>query len=185
MTSILLVRHADAPWSPDEMRPLSPEGEAAAHRLAAQLSSLPITAVYSSPYRRALQTLAPLADHLGLPVRELSGLRERSLGSFGSVSFEEAVASTWTDFDLAYCGGESSREAQRRGISSIRWLADRHPDGLVVAGTHGNLLALVLNAFDGSVGLEFWRTLTRPDVVRLDLLSSGQSRHYRPETRTI
>jgi len=161
------------------MRSLSGKGELAAQRLAGSLSRLPIAAVYSSPYRRSLETVSPLADRLGLPVRELPELRERALGSFDPSPFEEAVAATWARFDYAHPGGESNREAQRRGVEAIRFLASRHPEELVVAGTHGNLLALILNAFDGRVGFDFWRSLALPDVLRLDLDGSGRGTYQR------
>ena len=81
MTSFLLVRHAYAPWSPDEMRSLSSDGELEADRLAQQLSALPITAVYSSPYRRSPPNdpfIWSLFFGLGLSV-------DRSLDSFNEI----------------------------------------------------------------------------------------------------
>ncbi|MEZ4278490.1 MAG: histidine phosphatase family protein [Myxococcota bacterium] len=179
MTSILLVRHTHAPWSPDEMRSLSRNGQLAAEQLADQLVALPITAVYSSPYTRSLETVAPLATRLSLPVHELPDLRERDLGSFGSLSFEQAVASTWADFDFAHAGGESNREAQCRGLSVIRSLSARHRDEVIVAGTHGNLLALILSAYDDRISFDFWRSLALPDVLRLDLARSGKGTYCR------
>ncbi|MBI4517600.1 MAG: histidine phosphatase family protein [Deltaproteobacteria bacterium] len=185
MTSILLVRHAHAPWSTDEMRSLSRRGQLDADRLADELAVLPITAVYSSPYRRSLETVSPLAARLDLPVQELPDLRERALGSFNSRSFEQAVASTWADLDFAHAGGESNREARHRGISTIRFLATRHPDDVVVAGTHGNLLALILSAFDDRVAFDFWRSLKFPDVLRLDLERSGKGAYHRLSSRAV
>ncbi len=179
MTSVLLVRHAHAPWSPDEMRSLSQEGKAAADRLADQFAALPIAAVYSSPYRRSVETVSPIAVRRKLAVRELPDLRERALGSINSLDFEQAVASTWTDFDSAHAGGESNREARHRGLSAIRFLATRHPDEVVVAGTHGNLLALILSAFDDRVDFDFWRSLKFPDILRLDLERSGAGTYHR------
>jgi len=167
------------------MRSLSREGKVAADRLANQLAALPIAAVYSSPYRRSVETVSPLADHLELSVRELPDLRERALGSIESLDFEQAVASTWTDFDFAHAGGESNRQAQNRGLSAIRFLANRHPDGVVVAGTHGNLLALILSAFDDRVSVDFWRSLKFPDVLRLDLEGSGAGTYHRLNTRAV
>jgi 2,3-bisphosphoglycerate-dependent phosphoglycerate mutase len=35
--------------------------------------------------------------------------------------------------------------------------------------THGNLLALVLNALDPRFGYEFWRQLSFPDIYQLAL----------------
>jgi 2,3-bisphosphoglycerate-dependent phosphoglycerate mutase len=37
----------------------------------------------------------------------------------------------------------------------------------VVLATHGNLLALVLNALDGKFAYEFWRRLSFPDIYQL------------------
>lgn len=39
----------------------------------------------------------------------------------------------------------------------------------LVVATHGNLPALDLAAVDSSVGFEFCRALTFPDILRLDL----------------
>jgi 2,3-bisphosphoglycerate-dependent phosphoglycerate mutase len=167
------------------MRPLSRAGQLDADRLAVQLEVLPIAAVYSSPYRRSLETVSPLAARLHLPVQELPDLRERALGSFTSLSFDQAVASTWADFDFAHAGGESNREARRRGLSAIRSLAARHPDEVVVAGTHGNLLALILSAFDDRIAFDFWRSLEFPDVLRLDLKRSGEGAFHRVSSRAV
>ena len=173
VTTFLLIRHAEAPWSEDESRPLSAAGLRAAGRLPERVSGFSIGAIYSSPYRRALQTASPLAERLGLPIAEVFDLRERTLGSFRCASFEEAVAATWADFDFAHPGGESSRAAQRRAVGLVRSLAPRHPSGTVALSTHGNLLALLLNAFDERVDLEFWKSLAFPDVFELRLLPSG------------
>jgi 2,3-bisphosphoglycerate-dependent phosphoglycerate mutase len=83
------------------------------------------------------------------------------------------VAATWLDFDLVHPGGESSRSARQRVLAVVGGLARRHPSRTVALATHGNLLALLLNGFDRSVGFEFWRSLTFPDVFELRLLHSG------------
>ena len=154
------------------MRSLSDGGRKAAHRLADRLVALPIAAVYSSPYRRATETVSPLAARLGLDVQEHPDLRERILGAIDPIGFDDAVAATWADFDFAHTGGESCREAQRRGVAAVRLIVARHPKQLIVASTHGNILALVLNAFDPRIGFDFWRSLEFPDVFELDLGSS-------------
>jgi 2,3-bisphosphoglycerate-dependent phosphoglycerate mutase len=161
---------------PDEMRPLSAAGKRASEHLAKSLAELGIEAIYSSPYRRAVETVTPLAALLGQPIRELSDLREREFGSIESDSFEQAVAATWSDFDFAHPGGESNRTAQRRARAVTEMLVRRHPSGPVALATHGNLLSLLVNAYDRSVGLDLWRTLSNPDVVRLDVLPSGEGR---------
>ncbi len=45
----------------------------------------------------------------------------------------------------------------------------------MVVGTHGNLLTLVLNAYDERFGVEFWRTdLTMPDVYEVEFADGSR-----------
>ncbi len=69
---LILVRHASAePASggPDELRPLSAEGRAAAQRLGERLAALAPDAVVSSPLRRARETAEPIAARAGVELR--------------------------------------------------------------------------------------------------------------------
>jgi len=176
MSALYLVRHAHAGWTPDEGRPLSARGSADAQRVADLLQPLPISAVYSSPFRRARDTVAPLAARLGLPIDEIDDLRERELGTAPTDSFMAAVKATWEDPTLAFPGGESNAAAQRRGVAVIRDLLDRHPGGQIVVGTHGNLLVLIIQHFDPSVGFALWQSLTMPDMYRLQVRDGQATR---------
>jgi len=76
-----VVRHAKAGsrshWSGDDRkRPISPKGEKQAARLVEQFRKVAVTAVYSSPYLRCVQTVAPLASARGLAVQESPDLAE-------------------------------------------------------------------------------------------------------------
>ena len=65
---LLLVRHTDAlPGEPDELRPLSPEGRAAAHALGQRLADEGVQpdAILTSPLLRARETGDALAAALG------------------------------------------------------------------------------------------------------------------------
>jgi broad specificity phosphatase PhoE len=168
VTVLYLVRHAHADWAPDEDRPLSAQGCVDAQGVADLLQPVPISAVYSSPFRRARDTVAPLAERLGLPIHEIDDLRERELGTVPAGGFMVAVKATWEDPTLAFPGGEPNAAAQRRGVAVIQGLLDRHPGQQIAIGTHGNLLALILQRFDPSVGFAFWQLLTMPDVYRLE-----------------
>jgi phosphohistidine phosphatase SixA len=64
---LFLVRHAEAaPGEPDELRPLTPAGRAAARELATALAQEQLTAVVSSPLLRARETAAAIAEAAGL-----------------------------------------------------------------------------------------------------------------------
>jgi broad specificity phosphatase PhoE len=174
VSDIYLVRHAHADWSPDEDRPLSAQGRTAARRVAEVLASSPIDGIYSSPARRARETVAPLAERLGLPVLVEPDLHERQLGDSTGMSFEQAVEATWRDPLFAYPAGESNAAAQQRGVAVVQRLL-QHAGGQLVVATHGNLLALVLQHLDPRVGFLFWQSLSMPDIYRLTLSSAGDA----------
>lgn len=73
MAPLYVVRHAHAgargAWDgPDAARPLSERGWRQAHALAEGLGDAGITRLVSSPHRRCVQTLEPLARACGLEV---------------------------------------------------------------------------------------------------------------------
>jgi len=79
--AVLLVRHAKAGdrnrWEdPDDLRPLTPPGEAQAEALVGALAGFDIDRVLSSPYLRCTQTVAPLATARGLAVEPCDDLAE-------------------------------------------------------------------------------------------------------------
>ncbi|NTU82614.1 MAG: histidine phosphatase family protein, partial [Chloroflexales bacterium] len=54
-------------------------------------------------------------------------------------------------------------------VKIIAELASRHAGEVIVVGTHGNLLALILQHFQPGVDYAFWRQLTMPDIYALTL----------------
>jgi 2,3-bisphosphoglycerate-dependent phosphoglycerate mutase len=170
MTVFYLVRHAHADWRPGEERPLSARGQQDARRVARVLALYPITALYSSPARRARQTILPLAVRLGLPLHVVPELYERRLSDDPVNDFLEAVRATWADPCFAFPGGEPNAAAQERAVELLETLLARHAGEHVVLSTHGNLLALLLQHFDPAIDFHFWQSLTMPDVYRLVLV---------------
>ena len=170
---VLLVRHAEpiptgAPNLLDDDRPLSEAGRAAAHELAAELDGWEITAIYSSPYARALETVTILAERRGMRVQLLNDLRERRLSVEPHDDWRESLARSWTDAEFALPGGETGRDAQRRAIATLDLLRVRHPDGgRLVLGSHGNLISLILQALEPGVGFEFHMAMPMPALYRL------------------
>ena len=163
-TKLYLVRHAHADWEPDDARSLSEDGRTAARTVAELLSALPIIAIYSSPARRSIETVAQLANRLGLCPAVVPDLRERELPMVPEADFDRVVRESWSAPTIATLDGESNRVAQNRALTAVRQLITRHAGQHLVVATHGNLLALILNGLDPAFGYEFWRQLSFPDV---------------------
>jgi 2,3-bisphosphoglycerate-dependent phosphoglycerate mutase len=177
--NLYLIRHAHADWEPDENRSLSTRGSRGAVRVTELLAALPIEDIVSSPYRRAVQTVAALAVDLDMEIQVEDRFKERTLGDYSSASFEEAVGRTWQDFEFSWPGGESNLAAQRRAIVALEELIGAGSANHCVLATHGNLLALILNYFDPRVGYQFWSKLTMPDVYYLEIVGKREARYGR------
>jgi 8-oxo-dGTP diphosphatase len=83
VAQLYLVRHAHAGTQdhgpePDQDRQLSERGWRQAEGLRDQLADRDIGRLIASPFRRCVQTLEPLARHLGLPVDVDERLAERA-----------------------------------------------------------------------------------------------------------
>ena len=87
-TIIYLIRHAEKADDGTSDPPLTPQGEARADVLASYLSSVGITHLHTSDFKRTRQTVAPMAERLGLEVvmynpRDLPAFAEHLKGMPG------------------------------------------------------------------------------------------------------
>ena len=72
MKTIILLRHADIdppPGPAPDNWPLNAAGKARAKELVRVVGATGVTAVFASPASRTQQTVAPLLEKLGLPLR--------------------------------------------------------------------------------------------------------------------
>ena len=76
---------------------LTPLGQSQAEAAAAALADAGITRILASPYTRALQTAAPTARALGLPVQVHAGVRERYHFKCDIGSPPATLAAAWPD----------------------------------------------------------------------------------------
>jgi broad specificity phosphatase PhoE len=138
VTTILLVRHGETDWNREgrwqghARTTLNQTGREQAAALAEQLAGTELDAVYSSDLPRALETAAILAAPRGLlPIPE-PGLREIDVGSREGLTEADLDGSTWD--------GETYEAHRERVHAAVQRIALRHPDGCVVAVTHGGSL---------------------------------------------
>ena len=180
MGRLLLVRHCQAARSEDnESRPLSELGLEQSEALGAWLQeSWPIDGIVSSPYRRAIDTIAPFAAASGLEIALDERLREREAPFLAAAEDHIAAArACFADHSLRLEGAETGFEAQKRGWEAIETVL-QSAHALAVLVTHGQLLSFTLARIEGTTGLDRWQTMTTPDVF---LLESDGPDAYRVE----
>lgn len=149
MTEIFFIRHAqsDFTWKDELTRPLTEQGLRDAKQLPQLFNQKRIDAIYCSPYKRSIQTLTPLANHIQQPIQIDEDLRERSIGKWVE-NFHAYSQQQWTDFTFKLEHGESLAEVQSRNIRAIHAMLERHPEQTIVVGTHGTALSTILNHYD-------------------------------------
>ena len=88
MKQLFVMRHGETDWNKVGRLqgqldiPLNDQGHIQARTAASRLKSRPITAIWSSPLSRALETAKPLANLLGLSIIEDERLMERHFGIY-------------------------------------------------------------------------------------------------------
>jgi 8-oxo-dGTP diphosphatase len=101
---LLLVRHASAgdreEWAGDDReRPLDERGHTQADELVERLEPCPIEAILSSPARRCVETVEPLARARGLEIEQRPELSEELQGTEGA-----ALVRSLAGRDVVACG---------------------------------------------------------------------------------
>mgnify|MGYP001954986733 CR=1 FL=1 len=124
MKTIYLVRHCKA-YGQASSAKLTDEGKQQAENLAEFFADRNIQYILSSPYHRAIATIKPLAEKLRLTIHLDERLRERILSTIDVPDWIEKLKVSFTDMDLRFAGGESSREAMDRGVSVINEVMKR------------------------------------------------------------
>jgi 2,3-bisphosphoglycerate-dependent phosphoglycerate mutase len=171
---LVLVRHAAATGQIADA-PLTFEGQRQAIALADLLLSFQIERVISSPFVRAIESVAPFCKRADLDVETDSRLVERVLSVRDLPDWREHLRRSFEDLDYRLEGGESSRTAQDRGWAAVEAALTSGQRCVVV--THGNLLALILNSLDPAVGFDFWSRLSNPDAFVLHI-DDGRPRGF-------
>lgn len=150
-TELFLVRHGEADSNRDGRfggwsdAPLTELGQRQAAAAAAELVARKPTAVIASDLPRAAQTAAPIAAALGLEVRSLPGLRERTLGVFDGLAFAEVEArypELWRrmrarDPDAIPEGGEAPATVYARVTAALETICADYAGQRVAVVSHG------------------------------------------------
>lgn len=162
MNNIYIIRHCEAEGQGPEA-PLTEKGKIQATDLVAFFKNRKVDRIISSPFKRAIQTIQPLANELNLEIETNHQLAERVLSSKNMPDWFEKLRATYEDFDLTYEGGESSREAANRIIEVVDDVIKSDSENTIIV-THGGLMSLLLNHYNTNFGFEQWVTLSNPDV---------------------
>ncbi|KAF0108866.1 MAG: putative phosphoglycerate mutase [Anaerolineaceae bacterium] len=139
MPTLFLIRHGENDFLKKNILAghlpgvhLNERGHEQAAALARTLSLLPITAIYSSPLERAVETARPLAEAKKLEINICPALADTDVGEWAGRSWKaiqrrkiwEIIQETPSQF--RFPGGESFAEAQARVVAALESIAAAH-----------------------------------------------------------
>ena len=169
MPTIYLVRHCSATGQEPDA-PLTESGEQQALALRTFFEGIPIERIISSDYKRAIASITPLAVSKNLMVEPEPKLRERVLSLEPRADWFELLRHSFEDASFKLSGAESGLDATARILNIVA-----QTNGPTILVTHGNLLALLLQHVDNRFDFDTWRTLSNPDVYRLEIVDNSWS----------
>jgi probable phosphoglycerate mutase len=162
-TRVLALRHGQTAWNAEQRLqgqldiPLDATGRWQAERLAEALAGEGIELIFSSDLARTVDTAAPTAGRLGLPVLLDAALRERGFGVFEGHTYAEIetrwpdAARRWRSRESGFGpeGGETLLGFQQRAVAALTRLAAAHPGRTLAVFTHGGVLDALYRAAAG------------------------------------
>ncbi len=147
---LILIRHGETLWNAVHRFQgfsdieLSPKGICQAQLLAASLKGEILTAIYTSPLKRARQTAQIIAEHHDCPLMVEEGLKEINQGQLEGLTGED-LRRNFPDFlkrwiqapgSVRLPEGESLEELQQRAWAAIERIIGNHGVGTVLAVAH-------------------------------------------------
>jgi 8-oxo-dGTP diphosphatase len=117
-------------------RPLTPLGERQSERIADELTSKPVQAIYSSQAVRCRDSLAPLAARTGLPVQvlvEFQDTAEKALGALNEIyaalpdgravlcSYGDVVPALLNHLTSAWGQPNPTRDTRKGALFTLRY----------------------------------------------------------------
>lgn len=146
-----MVRHGETVWNQERRiqggtsdTELSEVGSKQAESVGLSLKEMEVSAIYSSPLKRALDTAEAIASHHRLEVQVEPDLREIDAGDLEGRSIVE-LGTTFSQFLLRWQegqgsekmpGGESVIDVANRAWSVIQQIVSKHNQGTVVVASH-------------------------------------------------
>jgi broad specificity phosphatase PhoE len=139
----LRLRHQD--------EPISEQGEAEARRLWLYLCDKTVSAIYVSGYQRTRQTIACVAEQLGVPPVVDERLNEIDNGCFEGMSNEDIqqeYPDIWKVFrersaDFRFPDGETGEEARQRIAEFLEEKLRIHTNENIILVSHEGLIRLL------------------------------------------
>lgn len=147
--TIYLIRHAEPNYNnhQDDERELTAKGLQDCQLLLDYFKDISIDRIYSSPFKRTLQTIDELGKEKNLPIQIKENFRERKIDDVWIDDFNTFSQRQWQDFDYKLAKGESLQEVQDRNIQQLQEILKEQETSIIIS-SHGTAISTILNYYD-------------------------------------
>lgn len=147
--TIYLIRHAEPNYNnhQDDERELTAKGLQDCQLLLDYFKDISIDRIYSSPFKRTLQTIDELAKEKNLPIQIKENFRERKIDDVWIDDFNTFSQRQWQDFNYKLAKGESLQEVQDRNIQQLQEILKEQETSITIS-SHGTAISTILNYYD-------------------------------------
>lgn len=122
------------------------------------VKNIKVDAFYSSDLIRAVNTIKPAADTLGLPVSLEPDFRELGVGIWDGMPFDDIPKlypeefEAWTNKEPNFApeGGETWENLVKRSTKRLSELAAQNEGKTIMISTHGGVIKVLLEYFTGA-----------------------------------
>ena len=177
MTTVYFIRHAQADGGVRDgrVRPLTEKGLADRILVTELLCDKSIDVVLSSPYKRAVDTVAQFAMKNSLKVETIEDFRERKSDSDWDREndWEPFNRRQWADFSYTLSDGECIAQVQKRNIDALNQVLSRYVGKNIVIGTHGMALSSIINYYDSSYGFDDFMDMLYKNPWAVEMVFDG------------
>jgi broad specificity phosphatase PhoE len=170
MTRIIIMRHGETEWNRQDVFrgtidvPLNEAGVEQARKAALALKDENISAAYSSPLRRAMQTAGAVAAAHGITTRAHPGFNDCHFGQWQGVAKAEVKVRFREVFDAWAVNPENARipdgedfaAVRQRAVKALDETVAENPGKTVLVVTHRVITKILLCAALGLDGSYFW-----------------------------
>lgn len=148
---LYLIRHGETTWNKQMIiqgsgsdTDLSETGRIQAEKLARAMRDVPLTAIYSSPLKRALDTATAIARYHDLQVKQEPDLKEIHVGELEGTQIS-ALNTNFTQYlidwqtrgeAINFKGGENLGQFRDRVWAAIQRIVNENKDGRVAVVSH-------------------------------------------------
>ena len=174
MKKIVFVRHGKASMSgQDHERELDEDGIIQANSLTKKLIELGLknTVVYSSPFKRAVQTIEPfLGENKSAKAIIVSELEEINMPKDEKLTKHQVIEKMWEDefFKIGNGMSHSDHFHKIKPFLENIFMKFKNEDKDIIVITHGVLIGIILKFFF-KINFEYndWKKMTMPDIYML------------------